>query len=148
MTALCTKQCCPELRLNLALTAPFAATLAPASLFAVVAAAHTLAVMSPGPDLAVVSRQTLAHGRAAGLRTAWGVAGGISIHVGYALFGLNWAIEQVPLLLTLLRLVGVALLLWIGFNALRAQPAPASEPVSSAERPAARDFAVGFGTNG
>ncbi|MDE0855783.1 MAG: LysE family transporter, partial [Nevskia sp.] len=57
------------------------------SLFAVVAAAHALAVMSPGPDLAVVTRQTLAHGRAAGVRTALGIASGISVHIAYALFG-------------------------------------------------------------
>lgn len=120
--------------------------LAPIPLFAVVASAHALAVASPGPDLAIVSRQTLAHGRAAGLRTAWGVAAGICVHVGYAMFGLRWAIEQLPSLLDLLRLIGAGLLLWIGWNALRAAPASATT-ATDAKPAAARDFGVGFATN-
>lgn len=117
-----------------------------ASLFAAVAAAHALAVMSPGPDFVIVSRQTLAHGRAAGLRTALGVACGIGIHVSYSLFGLAWAIQQYPPLLVLLRWLGAALLLWIGWGAVRARPAPAEAPPPAAHA-ASRDFGVGFLTN-
>jgi len=69
-----------------------------ASLLVTAAGAHLLAVMSPGPDFAMVSRQTLAHGRAAGLRTAWGIATGIVFHLGYALFGLGWLLQAYPLL--------------------------------------------------
>jgi len=118
-----------------------------ASLFAVVAAAHGLAVMSPGPDLAVVTRQTLAHGRGAGLRTALGVAAGISLHITYALFGLAWAIQHYPPLLTGLRYVGALLLLWIGWGALRSAPSPAAAAAAPAARAAARDFGIGFLTN-
>ncbi|MBV8062558.1 MAG: LysE family transporter [Nevskia sp.] len=118
----------------------------PVSLFAAVAAAHGLAVMSPGPDFVMVSRQTLAHGRAAGLRTAWGVACGIAVHVAYGLFGLAWAIHHYPPLLQLLRYAGAALLLWIGWNALRAQPAPL-EPAPATAHAASRDFGIGFATN-
>ena len=118
------------------------------SLFAVVAAAHALAVMSPGPDLAIVTRQTLAHGRAAGLRTAVGVAAGIGVHISYALFGLAWAIERYPSLLTGLRYVGALLLLWIGWGALRARPAAGPAAAAAAPgRAAARDFGIGFLTN-
>ena len=119
----------------------------PASLFAVVAAAHALAVMSPGPDLAIVTRQTLAHGRAAGLRTALGIASGISVHITYAMFGLAWAIQQYPPLLTGLRYVGALLLLWIGWGALRAKPSTGPAPVVAGTRAAARDFGIGFLTN-
>jgi len=117
----------------------------PVSLFAAVAAAHGLAVISPGPDFVVVTRQTLAHGRAAGVRTALGVACAIGIHVCYSLFGLAWAIRQYPPLLTGLRCAGALLLLWIGWTALRARPAgaAANAPVHAANR----DFAIGFFTN-
>ena len=118
----------------------------PASLFAAVAAAHALAVMSPGPDFVIVSRQTLAHGRAAGLRTALGVACGIGIHVSYSLFGLAWAIHRYPPLLDGLRVVGAVLLLWIGWGAVRARPAPADTPPAPAHA-ASRDFGIGFLTN-
>lgn len=115
------------------------------SLFAGVAAAHALAVMSPGPDFAIVSRQALAHGRAAGMRTALGIACGLAIHVAYGLFGLAWAIHRYPPLLVLLRYLGALLLLWIGWGALRAQPAGAA-PAATAPA-AARDFGIGFLTN-
>ncbi|WP_293374664.1 LysE family transporter [Nevskia sp.] len=120
-----------------------------ASLFATVAVAHALAVISPGPDLAVVTRQTLAHGRRAGVLTALGIAAGISFHVAYGLFGLAFAIERFPALLTVLQLIGAALLLWIGWGAIRAQPLadPSTLPADDAARAAAGDFSIGLATN-
>lgn len=116
------------------------------AVFGMVVAAHAAGVASPGPDLAIVTRQTLAHGRASGLRTAWGVAAGIAVHMVYALFGLGWAIQRVPGLLQVLSLAGAVLLLWIGANALRAQPMQLDEQAPG-ERAATRDFSVGFATN-
>jgi threonine/homoserine/homoserine lactone efflux protein len=123
-------------------------SVSPASLFATIAIAHALAVASPGPDLAIVTRQTLAHGRAAGLRTALGIASGISFHVAYGMFGLGWAIERFPSLLIALRLIGALLLLWIGWSAVRAKPAGLSISTTPNVQPAARrDYAVGLFTN-
>ena len=92
----------------------------PLLLFLTVATAHLLGVMSPGPDFAMVTRQTLAFGRSAGLWTAWGIAAGIIFHVTYGLFGLGWVIQRFPLLLEVLRYVGVAFLLYMGWGALHA----------------------------
>ncbi len=121
----------------------------PASLFATIATAHALAVMSPGPDLAIVTRQTLAHGRSAGLRTALGIACGITFHVAYGMFGLSWAIQQFPSLLTVLRIVGGLLLLYIGLGAVLAQPAADSAAQATTDRTqaAAKDFSIGLFTN-
>ncbi len=116
------------------------------TLFSTAAAAHLLAVSSPGPDFAVVTRQTLAHGRAAGMRTALGIATGIVFHVSYALFGLGWLLQKLPLLLEALRYAGAAFLLWMGCNALRAQPA-AAQSVAAPIPAARRDFAIGLTTN-
>lgn len=116
------------------------------TLFATAAAAHLLAVTSPGPDFAVVTRQTLAHGRTAGLRTAMGIATGIIFHVAYALFGLGWLLQKLPLLLDVLRYAGAAFLLWMGSQALRAQPIAAT--IATSSPPAAqRDFVIGLSTN-
>jgi RhtB (resistance to homoserine/threonine) family protein len=116
-------------------------------LAATVATAHLLAVMSPGPDFAMVTRQTLAFGRAAGLWTAWGIAAGIIFHVGYGLFGLGWLIEKLPALLEVLRYAGVIFLLYMGWGALRAQPAPEG-PAAVDRAPAAREsFRIGVLTN-
>lgn len=118
------------------------------AVFWTVAVAHLLAVMSPGPDFAMVTRQTVAHGRAAGLWTAWGIACGILFHVGYGLFGLGWLIERVPALLEVLRYAGAGFLLYMGLGALRAQPASvASGGELPPLPPARRSFGVGVLTN-
>ena len=117
------------------------------ALFATVASAHVLAVMSPGPDFAMVTRQTLAHGRTAGLWTAWGIATGIIFHVGYGLFGLGWLIAQFPWLLDVLRYAGAAFLLWMGYGALRAQPLGAEESVAAAPSAPRTHFRIGLLTN-
>ena len=83
----------------------------PESLFALVAGAHLLAVSSPGPDFAMVARQTLAHGRSTGVWTALGIGSGIAFHVAWAMFGLGWVVERFPLLLEVLRYGGAAFLL-------------------------------------
>lgn len=121
--------------------------MSPAELFATIAVAHALAVASPGPDLAVVSRQTLAHGRRAGVLTAFGVATGIGFHVAYGMFGLGWAIERFPALLTALKLVGAGLLLWIGWGAIRAQPVSDTATLTVSGDAAQRDFGIGLATN-
>lgn len=119
----------------------------PASLFATIAIAHGLAVASPGPDLAVVTRQTLAHGRRAGIVTALGIACGIGFHVAYGMFGLAWAIERHPALLGGLRFIGALLLLWIAWGALRSQPLPETTIGADTGSAASRDFAIGLATN-
>ena len=96
----------------------------PFAVFLTVALAHALAVASPGPDFAMVVRQSLAFGRSAGVWTAAGIGSGILFHVGYGLFGLGWLTQQYPALLTTLGYAGAVFLLYMGVQALRAQPLP------------------------
>lgn len=120
--------------------------MSPPTLFATVALAHLLAVMSPGPDFAMVTRQTLMRGRAAGLWTAWGIAAGIVFHVAYGLFGLGWLLQRAPQLLEVLRYGGAAFLLWMGVQGLRASAAPRTDSAVPRET-GGRDFAIGVFTN-
>lgn len=117
------------------------------TLFFTVSLAHLLAVMSPGPDFAMVTRQTLAYGRAAGLWTAWGIGTGIIFHVAYGLFGLGWLLERLPGLLEGLRYAGAAFLLWMGAQALRSRPAAPGSEAERAAPAAARSYAIGVMTN-
>lgn len=110
-------------------------------------AAHLLAVASPGPDFVIVSRQTLAHGRRAGLMTAWGIACGVIVHLGYALFGLGWLLQHQPLLLEALRYAGAGFLLWMGLKALRAPAITPTSPPPDGRNASPRDFWIGLGTN-
>ena len=112
------------------------------------AGAHLLAVMSPGPDFAMVTRQTLAYGRRAGVWTAMGIATGLIFHVSWALFGLGWVVQRVPLLLDLLRYGGAAFLLYMGVSALRAAPPDSTpRPDDIPAQPARRSYLIGMATN-
>lgn len=125
----------------------------PLALFGAVVAAHALGVASPGPDFAVVIRQTLAHGRRTGLLTAIGIGTGICFHVAWGMFGLGWALQELPWLLDVLRYGGAAFLLWMGLNALRAQPAPSppatvdAGPSAPGSGAALRAWLIGLLTN-
>jgi len=119
--------------------------------FLTVALIHLLAVASPGPDFAVVVRESVAHGRRAGTWTALGVGTAIFLHVGYSLLGIGLIVSQSIVLFNALKWLAAAYLLYIGFKAIRARPAAAgaetlkAEPV---ERTAKGAYVAGFMTNG
>ncbi|WP_122666297.1 LysE family transporter [Pseudomonas viridiflava] len=119
--------------------------------FLTVALIHLLAVASPGPDFAVVVRESVAHGRKAGTYTAMGVGTAIFLHVGYSLLGIGLIVSQSIVLFNALKWAAAAYLLYIGFKALRAKPANASDApvnVAAGERTARGAFTSGFITNG
>jgi RhtB (resistance to homoserine/threonine) family protein len=90
--------------------------------FLTIALAHALAVASPGPDFAIVLRQSLRHGRTTALWTSVGIGCGLSIHVTYSLLGLGLLLRDSAPALTAVKWLGAAYLAWIGVQALRARP--------------------------
>src|ERR1043166_3543034 len=119
------------------------------AIFTSVALAHVLAVMSPGPDFAMVTRQTLNYGRGAGLWTAWGIAFGILYHVAYGLFGLGWLLQRYPQFLDVIRFAGAAFLIYMGIGALRAKPRSEKTMSDAGENKIdpRRHFGIGVVTN-
>lgn len=119
--------------------------------FFTVALIHLLAVASPGPDFAIVVRESVAHGRRAGTWTALGVGTGIFVHVAYSLLGIGLIVSQSIVLFNALKWLAAAYLFYIGIKALRAKPAaPGSLEVvgDGAERSPRGAFMTGFVTNG
>jgi RhtB (resistance to homoserine/threonine) family protein len=119
--------------------------------FLTVALIHLLAVASPGPDFAIVVRESVGYGRRAGLFTAFGVGTGILVHVTYSLLGIGLIVSQSIVLFNALKWLAAAYLLYIGIKALRARPSdPASaEPnLAAGERSRRGAFVTGFITNG
>ena len=53
------------------------------------ALAHLLAVMSPGPDTAIIFHQSFAKGRVQGILTALGIGFGIFVHCFFAISGIS-----------------------------------------------------------
>ncbi len=116
--------------------------------FVQVALAHLLAVASPGPDFAIVLRQSLAHGRRTAIITALGVGTAILLHVGYSLLGLGLLIRGSALWFNAAKYAAAAYLAWVGVQALRAKPRGADAAERAPVPPAARGaFAAGFLTN-
>ncbi|MBD9396053.1 LysE family transporter [Pseudomonas sp. PDM11] len=119
--------------------------------FFTVALIHLLAVASPGPDFAIVVRESVAHGRRAGVFCALGVGTGIFVHVAYSLLGIGLIVSQSIVLFNALKWLAAAYLLYIGFKALRAQPAASGSVQEQAAAPARTPrgaFVTGFVTNG
>ncbi len=117
-----------------------------ASEFLTVALAHALAVASPGPDFALILRQSVRHGRKTAILGSWGIATGILVHVSWALLGVALLIRNTPLLFQWLQYLAAAWLAWMGIQSLRSHPAQTNEPEEQAP-PAAHAWLAGFLTN-
>lgn len=106
-----------------------------------------LAAISPGPDFAMVTRNSLLLSRRAGILTALGIGAGVCVHVAYTLLGVGLVIQQSILLFGVLKLVGAAYLIWLGMRMLCTKPAGV---VASAKIAALSDLGalrMGFLTN-
>jgi RhtB (resistance to homoserine/threonine) family protein len=119
--------------------------------FTKVAIAHLLAVASPGPDFAIVLKQSLTHGRRTAIWTSLGVGTAIFLHIGYVLLGLGLLIRSSELWFDVVKYAGAGYIAWLGVQSLRTRPRneEAGEVALTAARlPNDRGaFAVGFLTN-
>ncbi len=127
------------------MTSPFAE-------FTTLAVLHALAVISPGPDFAIVLRQSVVHGRRVALATSAGIGSGIVVHVLYSVLGLGLLLRTSPRVLEVIQIVGAAYLLWLGIQSLRARPrsdvaAEASPQADASGVGVRRAFITGFLTN-
>ncbi|WP_417667669.1 LysE family transporter [Roseibium sp.] len=73
----------------------------------------------PGPDFAVVLRNSLVGGRMAGVMTALGIGLALGVHVTYALAGIGLIVSQSILLFNALKLIGAAYLVFLGITMYR-----------------------------
>lgn len=113
-----------------------------------VATIHLLAVASPGPDFALVMKNSLSAGRRAGVYSAFGIALGIGVHVLYSIIGLAVVISQSIMLYNAIKLVGAAYLIYIGIKSLKSKKTQ-NEAIETTreELPAVKAFRQGFLTN-
>lgn len=78
-----------------------------------------LVMVSPGPDMLIVLRNTLIGGRSAGRRTSLGVLTGNLVHIGYCIVGIGWLISQSILAFSVLKYAGAAYLIYLGVASFR-----------------------------
>lgn len=90
------------------------------SILATLAGVHFIALLSPGPDVALVVQNATQRGRKTGIMIALGLSCGILIHLILSLTGISYLVKQQPLLFNLLQLAGGSYLLYLGIGALKA----------------------------
>jgi RhtB (resistance to homoserine/threonine) family protein len=115
-------------------------------------AIFSFAIVSPGADLAMVIRQSVTHGRRAAIVTSFGIGVSLMFHVTYTILGLGLVISQSILLFNIIKWCGVAYLVYIGVQSLRAgasEIGPGSEAVGVDARgqSAVKAFGLGFMAN-
>jgi len=118
--------------------------------FLTVAIVHLLAVISPGPDFAIVTRNSIIYSRKTGIYTSIGIAVGILVHVAYSLLGIGFIIAKSIVLFNIIKFVGAGYLIYIGYKSLRAKPSTQTETDVSAVKKdisPSSSFKIGFLTN-
>ena len=119
--------------------------------FLTIAIAHLFAVASPGPDFAVVTRQSVTGGTKAGLWTSFGVAVGILLHVGYCILGVAFIVSQSPSLFNAMKYIAALYLFYLGVKSIRQSTRLQEESMKVSMEVSVdpgKAFLLGFLTNG
>ena len=95
-------------------------------MFLSAAIAHLLAVMSPGPDTAIIFQQSFAKGRNSGILTALGIGFGIFLHCLLAISGISILFYSTEEARFVIKILGASYLIFVGFQSLLLQDS--SEP--------------------
>lgn len=74
--------------------------------------------MLPGPDFAIVTKNTVLHSRRAGFFTTFGIGAAIIVHLTYCVLGLALIISQSILLFNTIKFVGAGYLIYLGIQSL------------------------------
>lgn len=75
--------------------------------------------ISPGSDFVMVTRNSIFHGRSAGIFSALGVSLAIWIHVAYSIAGMAVIISNSIILFSIVKYLGAAYLIYIGWKTFR-----------------------------
>ena len=87
-------------------------------MFVSAAIAHLLAVMSPGPDTAIIFQQSFAKGRKSGILTAVGIGTGIFLHCLLAISGISILLYSTEEARFIIKILGASYLVYVGFRSL------------------------------
>lgn len=126
------------------------------TILSTLALVHFIALMSPGPDFALVVQNATRYGRQTGLFIALGLSCGILLHSMLSLTGVSYLVHQQPTLFALLQLAGGSYLTYLGYGALKATLASVYKAQPSHDAPASpslllsnkrQAFSRGFATN-
>ncbi|MDC0612145.1 LysE family translocator [Vibrio sp.] len=88
------------------------------SILATLATIHFIALMSPGPDFALVVYNSTRQGKSTGIAIAFGLSLGILTHSILSIAGISLLVHQHPLWFAVIQILGGSYLLYLGYGAL------------------------------
>ena len=91
-------------------------------IFLAFVAATALLMVIPGPNVALIVANSVAHGTRFGLLTVAGTASGVVVQLALTVLGASAALDFLAASFDWLRWAGVAYLIWLGIAAWRASP--------------------------
>jgi len=89
--------------------------------FLLIATVHLFAVASPGPDFALILKQSIRYNRRIAIYTSLGIAAGIILHVTYTLVGIGLLIASDERLFTALKYIAASYFCYIAWHCIRAK---------------------------
>jgi len=105
-------------------------------------------VVSPGADFVMITRNSLFHGRQCGLYSSLGIGLAIWVHVAYSIAGLAIVISNSILLFSIIKYLGAAYLIYIGYKTFTTKAdLPVSESDSVPPLTTFQAIKLGFVTN-
>ncbi|KEQ11377.1 hypothetical protein GZ77_25005 [Endozoicomonas montiporae] len=87
--------------------------------FLIIGATHLIALMSPGPDAALIVNNSIRLSKEKALWAAFGISCGILVHTILALTGMSVLIQEVPWIKAVLQFCGGSFLLYLGISSLK-----------------------------
>lgn len=119
------------------------------SVILTVALVHLLAVISPGPDFIMITRNSLIYSRKTGIYSAIGLGFGILVHVTYSLIGIGLLIAKSIFLFNFIKFIGAAYLIYIGYKSLTSKSSRSGIENQNYRKDISkfRAFKIGFVTN-
>jgi len=89
--------------------------------FLLIAMVHFFAVASPGPDFALILKQSIRYNRRIAIYTSFGIAAGIIVHVTYSLVGIGLLIASDERLFTALKYIAASYFCYIAWHCITAK---------------------------
>ena len=114
--------------------------------FLLVIFAMFLAVISPGPDFAMVLKQSITYGRRSSIYTSIGIGLGIGVHVIYTLLGIGLIISKSIILFTIIKFLGAGYLIYLGYQSLKSKGLKIEEnkDIEIKDMSKMKSFSMGF----
>ncbi len=89
--------------------------------FLVVAVTMFFALLSPGPDFALVLKQSISYGKKTSIFTSIGLGFGVMVHVVYCILGIGFIVSKSIVLFNIIKFLGAFYLIYIGYKSLKSK---------------------------